>query len=289
MNAPAPTAPTATTAITQSGALRPLGALCATIALLAVYQSALVLACRRSVWFEVALSVVVPAAVALSGRLRFVHPRVMQLALIETYFCVVAIATKLCASASVGVRAAIGGLFAAFFVVQALGFVVAQRQRRSPHGVFQSAVLLGLVAHWWLGRASASGVIDADGRLLVFGVEAPLTVRVAYALWVSNVLLVQTRVLPRLEQAIVHGVSVAVALGSGEFFHARLLTACHLFVLDLAWGYTEREGAPRWLALSPRAMAAFDRWGRSALAWGASVAIALVALAQLARGWLTPP
>ncbi|MFO0563956.1 MAG: hypothetical protein U0269_38380 [Polyangiales bacterium] len=259
-------------------------ALLALSVLSALYQWALVLACRRSVWAEVAIGLVFPAACALTGRLRFVDSRVAQLVFIETYFCVAAIASKLTVSASTTVTTAVGALFVGFFVMQCAGFLVAQRRRRSPHGAFQTLVLFTLIAHWWWGRPVASGVVDSSGRLLVFGVEAPLTVRLAYVLWVSNVLLVQTRTLPRLHQALVHAVSVALAFGSGEFFHARLVTACHLFVLDLLVNYSEgRDGARSAVVLSPTLLRLHERYGRRALSWIASIGIASIAAAQLAR------
>ncbi|MEZ4321718.1 MAG: hypothetical protein R3F61_29860 [Myxococcota bacterium] len=37
---------------------------------------------------------------------------------------------------------------------------------------------------------------------------------------------------------VLHVLSVGISLASGEFFHARLLTASHLFVLDLLFGVT---------------------------------------------------
>lgn len=259
-------------------------AISAAVTVAALYQWALMLVCRTGVVAEVVICVVFPAACALTGRLRHLDARVAQLVFIETYFCVAAIASKLTVSASAAVRATVGALFVGFFVMQCAGFIVAQRRRRSPHGVFQTLALVTLIAHWWWRRPDASAVVDASGRLLVFGVEAPLTVRLAYVLWVSNVLFVQTRTLPRLHQALVHVVSVALAFGSGEFFHGRLLTACHLFVLDLLFNYSEGLPDERTsLALSPTMMRAHERYGRRALSWSASVAIALVAAAQLAR------
>lgn len=254
------------------------------VAVVALYQHALIALCRRSVLAEVAISLGIPSLFVLTRRLRFIDPRVAQLVFIETFFCVVAITTKLTAGSSASVQTAVGALFVGFFAMQAAGFVVAQTRRSSPHGVFQTLVLMAMIADWWLHRPNASGVIDPSGRLLVFGVEAPLTVRLGYVLWVSNVLFVQTRTLPRLHQALVHVVSVALAFGSGEFFHARLLTACHLFVLDLVFNYSEGSEARSSLVLPPRVMRAFDAYGRAALAWAASIAIAAVAVGHFVGG-----
>lgn len=182
----------------------------AMVVVAALYQWALILACRTGVVAEAAICVVFPMACALGGRIRFVDARVAQLVFIETYFCVAAIVSKLTAHASATVTTTVGALFVGFFAMQCAGFIVAQRRRSAPHGVFQTLVLGTLIAHWWWRRPDASAVLDGSGRLLVFGVDAPLTVRLAYVLWVSNVLFVQTRTLPRLHQALVHLVSVAL-------------------------------------------------------------------------------
>lgn len=104
--------------------------------------------------------------------------------------------------------------------------------------VVQSALFAALVLAWWTTRASHAGALDVDGRLLVWGGDAPLALRLYYIAWCVNVLLVDTRALPALSQAIVHFVSIGVAFGSGEFFHARLLTASHLLILDLCFGFS---------------------------------------------------
>ena len=74
--------------------------------------------------------------------------------------------------------------------------------------------------------------------MLIWGAEAPWTVRGFYVFWVMGLQVNDTRTLPLFRQNAAQWVSVFVSLASGAFFHTRLMTACHLFVLDAVFAYS---------------------------------------------------
>ena len=255
-------------------------------ALAVVYQLGLVWVARASVGTEAAISLLLPLGCVVGGWVRFGTPRLLQLLAIESFFNLMAVATRL----SLLMRWPTGALthagFALFFVVQVGGFLLAQWKSRSRHGVLQSLLGAGLIVDWWWRARETYSAVDPAGRLLVWGTEAPLSVRLAYVIWVTNVLLVQTTRLPRLHQAVIQGASVGVALGSGEFFHVRLLTACHMFLLDLVFGY----GKPRpgnasddFAVLPERLADLHDERGRPLLAWAGSLLLTAVAILHVAK------
>ena len=99
-----------------------------------------------------------------------------------------------------------------------------------------------------------------------------------------GVLTTDTEKMPYLRQLWFHVISIAVSLGSGELFHARLLTACHLLLLDLVVPYATPE-APRsrHLCLPPRWHAWFEAHGRERLAVACAVGVTAVFGASVMR------
>jgi hypothetical protein len=80
---------------------------------------------------------------------------------------------------------------------------------------------------------NTANVIDEDGRFLLWGDDAPANVLLHYGFWLLGVLYVDyEEVLPNSANQATHLASYLVACFSGEFWHVRLLTASHLFLLD---------------------------------------------------------
>jgi len=209
-----------------------------TLAFASLYLHGVVAAARVHILFEVGVAVALPLALAWGGCFKVTNPRIVQLVWFESTYNLLAIVNQLALMAEApDVARVLGYGFGGFFALQVYGFIAFEIGDRRYLGAVASACLGGLI-FWWLATAAApEGAIDAAGRFLMWGEEAPLAIRVAYAVWVVNALACDLNDL-HLRLILIHAASVAVALGSGEFFHARLLTASHLFVLDLAFQFT---------------------------------------------------
>ena len=215
-----------------------------TFFLTCTYLYGVIAAARHSAVWEATITIAVPAItyayfVTRDGN-SDATKRTGELIFIESSFDVLIVLTKV----SVQLFGGYGnGLlfwgFALFFLVQTIGFVRSEVMDRKPLCAVRSMTLFAHICLQWYtvrDRASdnaAANVIDAQGRVLVFGSDAPKTLVLHYFFWVLGVLYIDYRVmLPHAALQAVHLASVVVAAFSGEFWHARLLTASHLFVLD---------------------------------------------------------
>ena len=108
--------------------------------------------------------------------------------------------------------------------------------------------------HHFSSSKYTANVIDSEGRLLVFGEDAPANVMLHYGFWLCGVLFVDYEdFIENSGTQATHFGSFIVSCLSGEFWHARLLTASHLFVLDAILYFRNGitvSGAP--LAIMPR-------------------------------------
>ena len=262
----------------------------------ALYLTGIILAVRNSLWLEIFISLGFPLFMLLTKRARhffrkpvhMVMKRVFQLVIFESFYNVIVIASLI----SIYIGNTWGNTIASwgfvlFFIIQAGGFFVAQIQRKKPHGVFQSAVLVSCILIWWYGTEDASGIVDGQGRFLMWGEDAPLAVKLIYTIWAINGLLYDTTALPRLTQAIVHLVSIALCWWAAEFFHVRLLTACHLFLLDGIFAYSISDPLGVRICVMPEAY--FERFRKHIQPWisiACSFFIFMVAIVSMLSGGL---
>lgn len=212
-------------------------------ALGAAYQGGLVVGARLHVGVEIAITVGLPLLVWASGLMGSASPRILQLFLFESGYNALTILNRSALALGLTDLAWLVGVgFVVFFVVQAAGFLAFEVRQRRPLGVVAS-VCMSIVVFWWAATcADLGGSVDADGRFLMWGEDAPWILQGMYATWIVNAVVGDlTDVFPRT--VVLHGVSVAVALASGEFFHARLLTASNLFLLDLAFNLTRNHSS----------------------------------------------
>ena len=173
-----------------------------------MYLSALVSAAQQSIAFEAALGIGLPLLVLLTGQVRFHHPRVLELLFIESGFNVLAVTSRLAHSHGLTwLNEVCGGLFAVWFCVQAGGFLRGQWRKGSRSGVWLSLLAIVLIGDWFLGAPQLGGAVDEQGQLLLWGSQAPLAVRVWYAIWVANILVNGTVTRPLIRQHIVQVVS----------------------------------------------------------------------------------
>lgn len=202
-----------------------------------LYLFGMVHAARLHVGVEIAIALGFPLLFAASGFFKDTDARILQLLWFESGYNALVILNKLALLYALPAAAsAVGYAFAVFFLVQTLGFVRFELDERRPLGIVQSLTLAGLIGLWFFTSADPAGRIDADGRFLMWGEDAPLALQLAYVIWVTNALIGDLNDV-NFRLIVLHGASVTVALASGEFFHARLLTAAHLFCLDLAFQY----------------------------------------------------
>ncbi len=205
-----------------------------------VYLYGMMIVVRDYRLIEIAIVVILPIVLLVSGVANRWAGRVKELFFIESIFNVVVIISLIFINmeSPLGNRIASWG-FVLFFLVQTGGFIRTQIKRKKYHSVFQSAVGFVFIGIWWFGIVDHSAVIDVNGRFLMWGQDAPFIIKLFYTIWATNVLLVDTNKMPNLTQATMHFASIALSWWSGEFFHVRLLTASHLFLLDGVFNYSD--------------------------------------------------
>lgn len=250
-----------------------------------LYQAGLLALCRANPWVELGVSIVLPLVVIGGGFAAGALPRLVQLVVFESIFNVLAVTARFAVPGGWSWTWLLGWGFVVFFVLQASGFVADQARKRSWLALGQSVLGFGLVMSWWWSLGPhPTPAVDALGRLYIWGEPEPLWLRITYVVWVVSPLLSASTALPRLHQAVVHVASVGVAFSSGEFFHARLLTACHLLVLDVLFRYgapSEANAHDPFCTLPAAVMPAYDRWVRPAVAGVGALAVLAIAIGRL--------
>ena len=166
----------------------------------------------------------------------------MQLIIIESLFMLFVILSKISIMNNYQkLHLLLGYGFRSLFVLQFLFFMLYQYTVKSYLGLIRTAMFLLLLIPWF-STVGLQGDIDSIGRFYFSGTLAPDYIILYYCFWVIGVPLVDSKTLPNLITASLHFSSVIVALVSLEFFHARLLTASHLFILDYLLSYSSPSG-----------------------------------------------
>ncbi len=167
---------------------------------------------------------------------------VKRLIILESIFNVICLFAKLAPLSEAGWSTVFDWLFALFFVGQVGGFLISQIKKKA-WSCIPSSLAMGVALVIWFTQGSGTQISD-QGGVHFWGGNAPEYLQLMYVFWVLNVLLVDCKqYLPKVTLLLVHVASVFIALGSDDFFHARILTASHLFVIgavvmykDIAWG-----------------------------------------------------
>jgi len=165
----------------------------------------------------------------------------VRLMVVESLFNAIALLAKLFLLLGISTDSPLlDNLFAGFFVLQVLGFVASQLRKRKFSIMPATAAMACGLTIWFL---SGEGVrLTHDGALQFWGGDSPIYLRWMYVFWVLGVILVEyAALLPKATILLTHLASVAVAFSSGEFFHARILTASHLFIINFVFLF-ERRG-----------------------------------------------
>lgn len=199
---------------------------------------------RYSLIFECILCIGLPLMIHTYNQYigHRIHYRILQLILIESTFMLFVILGKMAIQHNnVSFNLLLGYGFRLLFFIQFVFFMLYQYKVKSYFGLIRTALFLVLLIPWFRHTDLASQM-DNTGRFFFAGVQAPDYIITYYCCWVIGVPLVDSRTLPNFLTACLHFASVLVALISQEFFHARLLTASHLFILDYLLSYSEPEG-----------------------------------------------
>jgi hypothetical protein len=223
---------------------------------------------RKTVWFEIIFGVVLPIVVYLSRRGSGVEvrKRIVQLIVIESIFILIVIVSKFSIFyESASMNHSLNYLILAFFVGQTTLFLIDQRRLKSYFGMVRSFFLFTMLVIWFR-RSETVSFVDSQGRFLFWSGDAPFLIQVYYCVWVTGVLLADSKIMPNFKQAFPHLASVAVAFCSQEFFHSRLLTACHLFVLDMLFVYTGPNSGS-FCVITDEQNAVYEKYVRKSVDW----------------------
>jgi hypothetical protein len=187
------------------------------------YMYGVLVASRASTLWEAVISLVIP----FCGWLMFSKAKLSQaprrqgeLILIELLFDLIAVLAKL-SSPRFGIWA--NYAFCAFFVGQTLGFLRSEEalipsELRSVT-LFLSICTQRMFMNHLASSSETATAIDASGRLIVFGEEAPDNVKLHYLFWLVGVLYVDYESsLPHSALHALHFASFCLAAFSGEFW-----------------------------------------------------------------------
>lgn len=212
-----------------------------------VYGSGFYLLVQSSIWLALALTLVLPVLfwpltkpVENASEIK----RILGLEMGFNLLCFMAV------SQWVSVEYVDKGLVV-FFVLQSVGFVLVQLKKQAYLSMFISMVLAATIAYWvYTGEQT---LLLGEGKILLFGEVVPWQLKVIYGFWLIQLLLVEYRsVLPKLTLAICHIASFMIAMGAEDFFHARIVTACHLLFLSLCFDFKRLDWGGRDFAVSNR-------------------------------------
>jgi len=239
---------------------------CVVLYILSVtYLYGVLCAARYSLWWEAVLTMGMP----MFSYIFFVSPdksetssqRMKGLIIIESSFNVLVFISKFAITyLHADYNMLLNTLFVCFFALQTYGFVSNEKFYHHNFSSLRSFTLFTQICmqRWNLQSLATSNktanVIDASGRFLVFGEDAPANAMLHYGFWLMGILYVDYEAfIPNSGTQATHFASFIVACFSGEFWvrklqfvascveglrltslikHARLLTASHLFVLD---------------------------------------------------------
>ncbi len=245
-----------------------------------VYLWGLVLITRQSVLLEALVALILPLFFYWRGSLKFFGPRLTQLFFIESLFNLIAVISKGSIQAELPRVNALCSLgFVLFFVFQVGGFILTTWKRRKIHGLIQAILMALAIAVFWFDLPDRTTILAPDGRLLMWGQEASTPLRLLYCAWILNVLFVDSPYMPKLTFGITQLASVAVALWSQEFFHVRLLTACHLFFLEGLLGFAQNNAlGPSFCAVPKPLQPLFFEKLQPALAWATTLSCSVIVI-----------
>jgi len=120
-------------------------------------------------------------------------------------------------------------LFIGWCCIQLGGFIVARAYKGMSLTLFPHLLMAGMF--FFILRKHNVPTVDTQGRINMVAEESAWMMPVAYAFWFINAHFVDKEdSFPHLAFSVLQSSSILVAAYSGEFWHARLLTASHLII-----------------------------------------------------------
>jgi len=167
---------------------------------------------------------------------------IRRLILLETGFNIMCIVAKITTASKIDIGVALSWMFAIFFIFQTGGFLISQVKKKK-YKCLPSSIAMGIaLVYWFLNSIGEKTIVTTSGEVQFWGANAPLFLQVMYSFWVANVFLVEFRqYVPKATMYLAHAATMVVALTSNEFFHARILTASHLFVINMIMVYKNSD------------------------------------------------
>lgn len=222
------------------------------------YLSGLIYVVNSSLWLGGILTVFLPLLVGFNYQRLTISHRVLQLLFIETSFNALVFIDILQSTYHFYLSSqALAYGYYGFFILQLMGFLLIQYQRRMWVGIVQSVIALLMISYWAFHSGFAATTITENGGIQFWGSDTSIFIKAYYCFWVISVLVVESRARPVARQAIMHFASLILALHSDEFFRIRLLTASHLFMLDILFGYSRYYGEKDMFAVLPQSINAY--------------------------------
>lgn len=177
---------------------------------------------------------------------------IKRLIILETGFNIICIAAKVFNDVEIDYGIALSWAFAIFFIFQTGGFLISEVKKKK-YKCLPSSIAMGIgLSYWFLSSFGEKTIVTLNGEVQFWGSNAPIYLQIMYTFWVSNVFLVEFRqYLPKTTMYVAHAATMVIALFSNEFFHARVLTASHLFVISAMIPFKEMEWKGRYFSVIP--------------------------------------
>ncbi|WP_025742122.1 hypothetical protein [Aquimarina pacifica] len=202
--------------------------------------------------FEILIAIVFPLVGSRFFKKADNWPDMKRLILLETGFNILCIISKVTDDLQVDWGVLLSWMFAIFFFFQTFGFLISQVKKKK-YKCLPSSILMGIaLVFWFFDSLGEKTIVTGNGEVQFWGGNAPMYLQVMYVFWVSNVFLIEFRqYLPKATMYLAHAATVVIALMSNEFFHARILTASNLFVLNLIIVYKSMDWNGRYFSVIP--------------------------------------
>ncbi len=242
-----------------------------------LYSYGVLVICRENILVQAAITIILPVLFWKLKLFKSTNSRVLELLGIESIFLILAFITKIAINYHLNVLNNIMTYaILLWFALQVLGFFVWQIKRRSASGVLMSTLGGIMIFLWFLSAHGQPNRLSANGNLLFWGVDAPLLLQLYYAVWFVHVVFIDSASLPNLRQASMQLASVIIALFSGAFFYARILTACNLFFLDAIFNITNKDSSYKLAVFDENKMPGFIAKIRPFIRWFCVIACSVL-------------
>jgi len=191
-----------------------------------VYCNGLIMFARKGLMFEACITVCYPLCCCL---IKSPELLVSRLVVVESLFNLLCLGIKVAQLLHIKPFFNMKYLFLGWGAVQIGGFLVASVDKGASFAIVPHGMLTFL--GYFILQSETSPHVDSQGRVILFSNENAWMMPSLYAFWFLNAHFVdKDDSFPNLGFSLLQCCSVAIASVSGEFWHARLLTASHLII-----------------------------------------------------------